>query len=101
MIPTNSVIGGFLFVWCLVPTVVIALWAAAVGVAVIIPTALPQRGGPLTGLGNRGYGDGEGCLSQVPVRVSGDGHVAGGGVLVGGQHLTEVLRHSKHEKRIE
>jgi hypothetical protein len=40
VIPTNSVISEFLCVWCLVPTTVIALWAAAVGVAVIIPAAL-------------------------------------------------------------
>ena len=40
-------------------------------------------------------------MAQVPDAVGGDCHVAGGGVLVRGQHFAEVLRHSKHEKGIE
>jgi hypothetical protein len=35
------------------------------------------------------------------VAVGGDRHFAGDGVLVRGQHLAEILRHSKHKKRIE
>ena len=87
------------------PAAAAALRAAAVGgvagvaAAVGVVAVLARRRGPLAGSVGRGGGGGR--LAQVPDAVGGDRHVAGGGVLVRGQHLAEILRHSKHKKRIE